>query len=172
LTRSRDVATQGGLVLLNASNFSSVANVTVDNIFTSTYTNYKIMLNITGMSGGDAAIRFWLRAGGVDTTTNYGVQLLALRNTTVQANLYSPDRSIAVSNSTYPYVSADISVMSPQAATRSFVYSTTMWQYAAGTWESLQQWNYQSTTTQFDGIKIYPDSGTFSGNVGIYGVKK
>ena len=46
MTRSRDVATQGGLVLISSTTVgSAVTSVTVNNAFSTTYDNYLILLN-------------------------------------------------------------------------------------------------------------------------------
>ena len=38
----------GGLVLLSSNTVTSSSSTSVDNIFTSTYTNYKVIINIRG----------------------------------------------------------------------------------------------------------------------------
>jgi len=50
ITRSRDVASQGGLVLISSTTVGTgVASVTISNCFSSTYDNY--LINISGGSG-------------------------------------------------------------------------------------------------------------------------
>ena len=46
MTRTRDVATQGGLVLVASQTIgSAVASVTVSNAFSATYDNYRVIVN-------------------------------------------------------------------------------------------------------------------------------
>jgi hypothetical protein len=51
MTRARDVATQGGLVLLNTTTVTASTSNYVNNVFSSTYDNYKIVLNGRAASG-------------------------------------------------------------------------------------------------------------------------
>ena len=72
MTRTRDVATQGGLVLISSTTIgSAVSSVTVSNAFSQTYTNYRIV--ISGMdcsvAQGNLRIQF-----GTATSGYYGSQ--------------------------------------------------------------------------------------------------
>jgi hypothetical protein len=67
MTRARDVATQGGLVLISSTTIgSAVSSVTVSNAFSATYTAYAIKI-FGGVSSGNVAM--YLRFGS--TTANY-----------------------------------------------------------------------------------------------------
>jgi hypothetical protein len=75
------VGTTPGLVCVKAETaFSNVANVTADGIFTSAYTNYKLIVRYS-MTTGLLAVQF--RAATVDATTNYNSQFLSASSTTV-----------------------------------------------------------------------------------------
>jgi hypothetical protein len=58
-----------GLTLLNTTTFTSATTVNVDNVFTSAFVNYKIIVTATAAAGHDSA--FTLRAGGVNSTVSY-----------------------------------------------------------------------------------------------------
>ena len=65
-------STNGGLVCVKAETaFTAVSTLNVDNVFTSTYTNYKVLLNLTAGSG---SITLRLRAASTDTITNYSTK--------------------------------------------------------------------------------------------------
>ena len=54
-----------GLTLINRTSFTDSASVTTDNVFTTTYDFYKIILNVKITDGGSATLgRFRLRTGG------------------------------------------------------------------------------------------------------------
>lgn len=60
----------GGLVHINTTTFSAVSSVSLDNVFTSDYKNYSILMFGTSSAGFGGDIR--LRAGGSDATgSNY-----------------------------------------------------------------------------------------------------
>jgi hypothetical protein len=57
-----------GLVLLNTTSFSAVASQSVNDVFSSTYDNYRIVCEFS--SSTDQEIFFRLRASGADLTSN------------------------------------------------------------------------------------------------------
>ena len=70
MTRARDVATQGGLVLISSTDFSAVASMSINNAFSSTYQNYKVL--IYADPSADVNIDFRFRASGTDNSnSNY-----------------------------------------------------------------------------------------------------
>lgn len=59
-----------GMHLVTSATFSGTGAVTLNNVFTADYTNYRVIFNITNTNKQETyCIR--LRAGGVDTATNY-----------------------------------------------------------------------------------------------------
>ena len=58
-----------GLHLLNATSFTSAASVSVDNVFTSTYTNYLVQISLDSVSTTDNGT-MRLRSGGSNVTAN------------------------------------------------------------------------------------------------------
>jgi hypothetical protein len=73
-----------GMTLLNITSFSSASNVTINNIFTTTYDTYKIVLDVTASTASDSA--FVLRAGGVNATSAYNT-VNAQVNQLISANV-------------------------------------------------------------------------------------
>jgi hypothetical protein len=70
MTRARDVASQGGLVLLSTTTIgSAVSSVTVNNAFSATYENYQILISDGVGSTNSMPISF--RLTGI-TNSNYG----------------------------------------------------------------------------------------------------
>ena len=62
---------KAGMVLLNTTSFSAVASQAINNVFSATYRNYRIVVNITqttGAAGQIIATR--LRVGGVSAGGN------------------------------------------------------------------------------------------------------
>ena len=69
-------ASTSGLTLINTTSFSGVSSISVNNVFTATYTNYKIIFDTNGMTNTlTANLDFRLRASGSDdSTSSYGRQ--------------------------------------------------------------------------------------------------
>jgi hypothetical protein len=62
----------GGMDLVYSGTYTSASTVTLDNIFTTKYSNYKIIFQTTAQPGGTyAPFQFQLRAGGVTGSGNY-----------------------------------------------------------------------------------------------------
>jgi len=60
----------GGLTLISTTTFSAVATVTVNDQFSTTYDNYKILLTCTSQTGTTGNILMRMRVGGADNTNN------------------------------------------------------------------------------------------------------
>jgi hypothetical protein len=81
-----DLAPQG-LVLINTTSFSGVATQSVNNVFSSDYSNYRILVSPT-TAGTNVQLTMKLRASGTDTSTNYvSNSTFNSTATTVSANL-------------------------------------------------------------------------------------
>jgi hypothetical protein len=69
-----DYATQwvapSGLVLLNTTTFSAVASQSVNDVFSSAYDNYKIIINCNSQTGTAGNILMRLRVSGSDNSNN------------------------------------------------------------------------------------------------------
>ena len=60
---------KAGMVLLNTTSFSAVASQSVNDVFSATYDNYKIILNIDSTSSASYDLVLRLRVGGSDLST-------------------------------------------------------------------------------------------------------
>jgi hypothetical protein len=57
---------KAGMVLLNTTSFSAVASQSINDVFSATYKNYKIVLNFATAAAIDKVISMRLRKAGVD----------------------------------------------------------------------------------------------------------
>ena len=162
------VGTNGGLVLVNKTDFSASSAVNVNSCFSSTYDNYRIMFFATLSTGSNQTLR--LRASGVDNSgaTSYrsqqgtfgGSSAAAKRNDTSAFNL-----NYDSGGSEPPYYSID--VFRPN--------STDSVKIISGMGYKSNQADFTSgaltSSTQFDGFSIITSSGTMTGTVRIYGYR-
>ena len=163
-----------GLSLVLKSPFTTVSSHSVDNCFTSTYANYKILIKWTAQSADNVDMTIKLRASGSDTTTNYVSQRNYSYDTTILTDLNpaGTDEWVAgVADKDFPSATfTEIEIASPQVATntsfhlRNFGYTTTPFLHLVG--------GTQNSSTQFDGFKVLANSGTMSGTVWVYGYQE
>jgi hypothetical protein len=59
----------GGLTLINTTSFSGVASQAINSVFSATYINYRIVMNIVGSTASN--IRFKMRVAGTDNSGSY-----------------------------------------------------------------------------------------------------
>jgi hypothetical protein len=162
---------QPGMVLINNTDFISATAVNINNCFTSTYSNYRIMLKFKHNSTGDVAwMRF--RTSGSDNTSStyqsmggYGNASGYVYDSTGSGTSLDKARVGYVPSSTC-LMSLDIS--SPALSEISF-YSAT---YVGGDNNNRFWSGAFNSTTIFDGFSLYTTSpGTVSGTVRIYGYR-
>ena len=155
-----------GLVHINTTTFSAVSSVSLNEIFSSAYQNYQIIL--TGQGSVYASTNFRLRVAGTDNSTasSYLIQRLAASGTTVSAleatNTYAEfaelqtNPTAAVMNIFNPAVATPTNAM-----TQTIVYQRPILIYGATHTQSVA----------YDGITIYTLSGTITGTIRVYGYK-
>ena len=166
-------ASGGGLVCVKAETaFNAVSSVTLDSIFTSTYTNYKIMLNATG---GEITIQ--LRVGGVTATaTNYNYQLIeaygAAGNIQASQNASKSSYFMVGGNGAF-YRVVDLDLFSPAVAQPTNFMQMTQVNNGAYTlpYFDLVSGNH-SVSTAYDGFIFTSTSGTVTGTYTVYGYAK
>ena len=152
--------------------FSAVSSVTADSVFTSSYTNYRIIFNYTTSSTGGLVLK--LRIGGSSTASGYNAQVIEANNTSLSGS--------RTAGSTYPVsewsngnfnCTAVVDIFNPQIAT-----ATTLQSHGATTLGAFNapfiklSYGNQDTTTQFDGVEFLPTGGTITGSYTIYAFGK
>jgi hypothetical protein len=183
MTKARDLANGGfGLVLVKPSSvvggtdngkgtvsFSGVgtSGISLNNVFSSTYDNYRINISITVSSSGSLNIR--LRASGSDNTTSnsYVRQILDAYTTTVgTSRATSTTWDIGGTSSTL-INGYFVDLISPFKATATGYTSQAIRADSGGYLNPSTGTHNQ--TVSYDGITIYPSTGTFTGTISVYG---
>lgn len=162
------VTTTGGEV-----SFSGCTSVSVNGVFSSTYTNYLIITDSIS-ANTQTDIYFRLRASGTDTTTNYGGMTFTKpfatgvaapvsigSNTFGTASVYFGD-----GNNTGKFFNNFI-ISSPNVATKTSLTGALI---SEGTYQTIG--GYQSDNTQFDGFTFYTTTNNITGKVRVYGYSK
>ena len=168
-----DVAANAGLNLIATSSFSAVSSVSINNCFSATYDNYFISVGCSAFSAStDVLMR--LRVGGTDATgaSDYTRQVLVSYSSTVAAaTAASSSWQIGSTYSTTPIFSHKMWMDSPFLAAKTNATHQTLYTTGSPTWQIVHDGLSHNQTTSYDGITIYPASGTFTGIARIYGYK-
>lgn len=150
--------------------FSAASSVALDNVFTSTYTNYQAILNITTASATSNHTLAYRAGGSTNNTANYfyGAVAIVFGSATVQGSQNSSATTIVEGSR------ADSGAQSitnfyfgaPQAVSR-----TNSQAFTTDSSVTRQVGTLFNATTQFDGFVITPQSGTITGNIRVYGLR-
>jgi hypothetical protein len=188
MTKARDLANGGfGLVLVKPSSvvggtdngkgtvtFSAASAVSLNNVFSSTYTNYKVLMSSTSSSGSNT-LRFRMRDAAADLTTS------TYRHLTWYTNSASSGYAGLESSSAANYASisyngvqgnsVEFDIFNPKVAdythlrsTSTFADGTNMFLLASGTVVNNQ--------ISYDGFTIYPVTAAITGTISVYGYNK
>ena len=168
LVKPTSIANTGGSASLSggAVTFTGVTSVSLNGVFTSTYENYRIVMSGTGSVSQNLQIRF--RIAGTDTTaTNYAYQRLLVNGTSAGAARTTAANQATIGGTDTIWGINLLDLSNPQTTV-----TTAMRAYgafsASGAYLQDAAAGY-SLTTSFDGITYFPDSGTMSGTIRVYG---
>jgi hypothetical protein len=159
------------LVHLYSSTFSAVASHSVDNVFSSTYANYKIVANVTAASVDTDLLRIRVRAAGSDlTTTTYetGQYLTGVRASIAPASV---DSNASTGNTpgelgTTVGFGAEILIQDPFTSTRTKISTR-------GAGNSLHfTGSVVNNAVSYDGFTLGCNNGTITGKVSLYGIRE
>jgi len=152
--------------------FSGTSSISLNNVFTSTYSNYRIV--ISQFSNSTAAQnRFAWRTGGANVAASgyeqAGYYTHASATAMAVYNLAAGGTYCALFDGTTTNSEAAFDVFGPQLNTMprisgvSFGYTASSAVFTIGA--------VRTTTGYFDGFSIYPTTGTISGTIQVYGYR-
>ena len=159
-------APSSGWTKVTSSAFSAQTAVSVNNCFTSTFKNYRVLINFTCSASDQLRMRF--RVSGADNTTsnyNYAWQY---------QNLGTGTANVGLQNGTYLYLQDTVTgalghfytldIADPQTSSYTMLNGNTVWSnyFANGG-------GYFNAATVFDGLTIFPAAGNITGTIAIYG---
>lgn len=169
----------GGLVFISAASFSAAQTVNVNSVFSATYTNYRIVLDLTGAGDtGPNQVAFRFRAGGSDQTA---ASYYAGYNTIAQAGGLSTAVEqgatafgIGWSGTGIPAQSFFLDVGAPYVSgTHHALMGSMLTQASGGSYAYRWMSGDYIASVQADGFSIYVPAGkTFTGSVRVYGYVK
>ena len=164
-----------GFNFITSQTFSAAASQSVNSCFTSTYTNYRMFITLSGVSA-DANVALFMRAAGTDNssanngsswwgTNALGAALAANSNGATAWGLFDVD-----SGSNAARYSCVIDIANPQVTSD----TTATWQSqyivaasSAIAWNAGGGLNY--TGASYDGFTLKMTTGNMTGKVWVYG---
>lgn len=173
LWKSDVTVTTPGLVRISGETaISGASSVTLDNVFTSTYTNYRINLVYNTSTTNDVSLR--LRTGGSSASTSYNRQTFQSTSTTnTGANATGQSSYLVGPNSNGArrcYATIDVS--GPQVADQTaFQVNVTLFQ-GDNSGRVYFIYGMHDVATSYDGFELLVATGTFSGSYTVYGYAK
>jgi hypothetical protein len=170
---STATVTGAGMDLINKTDFTAASSVSVNNVFSNIYDNYKIIITGvgtytgSGISGGTIK----LRSSGVDTSTSDYSWM-----NTYSTSSIGPSRAWNSANNSWYFFMFDhqnintIELYTPSGSTKK---SGTLTYNASGTIDAVSgvagMANYVAKSV--DGFTLTTPSGTMTGSVRVYGYR-
>lgn len=158
---SASIRTNGGVEFFNATSLS------LNNVFSSLYDNYMSFIGFVGSA--DLFLNFRLRLNGVDeSAANYVYQDFNTDNTTVStARSTAQTGGVFASTSTTNRSLSTVYIYGPALAqSTAFRRTGVSSQNGGRTGETV---NTHSLSVAYDGFTIFPNTGTMTGVVTVYG---
>jgi hypothetical protein len=165
-------ASSGSIVLLNRTTFSAVSSQSINSVFSSTYTNYQVIIN--GYSSALADMKFNYRLSGTDATANSYRSAIAT---------YDDLGNYAFIGGTATFLKLGKIV---DSSTQRSVWNMIVAEPTANNRKGLSftGWNGQtkiywgggdyigSDASAYDGFTLSCSTGTMTGSVAVYGWKE
>lgn len=154
---------------LGTVSFSAVTSISLNNVFSSTYKNYQIIIGDFTTSINSSAIRMRLRVSGSDNATGSYYQAgAASYSASPVAYLGSGATSFGIGDSsTSKFYSANILITNPFIASETSGSQIISGYSGAVAWVSTNL--LHNGIVSFDGLSIYPSSGTMTGSIQVFG---
>jgi hypothetical protein len=161
-----------GLTLINTTTFSGVTSISLNDVFSATYDNYKVYLNITNFTA-TPSITIRMRASGSDnSSSNYRYTGVRIQNTNgAQNNSFSNGDTyfpLIGSGTGGTSIFASLEFLQPFASQRTS-YSTNAFPQGGFSYMGNGR---MSVDTSYDGLTFISDDNNIAGNINVYGLAK
>lgn len=159
------------LVLVTSQTVSAASSVSVNNVFSSSYQNYRIVINANMTANNNVLFR--LRASGTDSTTSYYEQEHLYTGTTTAGsrssigtawNFVRIDNANLWNNAAYDIYGPNLARVTGGTGSQNRNLSST-------TISIMNQSLLHDSTVAYDGFTLSVASGTFSGEFRLYGYR-
>lgn len=166
-----------GLTLIAQNTFTSVSTVTIDNVFTSTYDNYRFVVSATGSSNANGINFYFINSTGSNVTSGYYSQVTSVPyadNSTTLSALYGNSQvPLAwLTNGTTTLSAASVDIFRPNLASETIVHGNHTGINAGSGYQGGFLNSMYVSDTQMRGIYLFNGAGTnMTGRYWVYGYK-
>jgi hypothetical protein len=158
------------MTLIKTQSFSAVASSSVDDVFSATYDNYKIL--ITGISTDGPNLAARLRVGGADNSTasSYVHQTLLANSTTINGARVTDSQWLFGQINLTTVNGYSIDLFDPfKASATSF--SSLLSRSSSGGFIHVHAGTHNQTVS-YTGFTLIATAGTITGSLSVYGYNK
>jgi hypothetical protein len=163
-----DYTNAKGLDFITSKSFSAVSSTDIDNCFSATYSQYKIITLVTGSN--DQSLTMRLKTGGtIYSTGNQRRQYTFADSTSLTSGRDTTNTSLTVGVLTTNVESCGIvEIMNPNQATPTTLVSAYSFRPIGSI---IYEYNTCGIpgTDAFDGFRLLPSLGTITGEIYVYG---
>jgi hypothetical protein len=157
--------------------FSGASTISLNDVFSATYKNYIMKININSTSGSDANVLLRMRISNADNSTaNYFDRFNGYTDFNATDNFrrssqtafFIGDTDGATSNPTYTSMNVEFRNPFETIATTTFVDINDVVAASSAT-ATYRGGGLFYATTSFTGFTVYVSAGNITGNVSVYG---
>ena len=163
-------ATPGLVKIGSTVTVSAASSATLNDVFSTTYDNYRVVAVFSSAPSADLLFRYRV-SGSDNTTSNYYLQGQDVSSTTTNSFRITADDKGRLGVGAGDETGFAIDMFSPFLSRKKRAQSTSN-RGSVTLPEIAFFWNTFNATTSFTGLTIYPASGTFSGEITVYGYAK
>ena len=160
-----------GLVCLGTTTFSGSSNAAANGVFSSAYTNYRVVFYATRSTTNQITMR--LRIGTTDNTDGtYANQYARINDATWYAaaqNLTAFDFNGTTNASS---LSVTFDILNPYAATQALMSGQCVQGLYASQSANSMFWGRKADSNQYTGLNFIPSTGTLTGTITVYGYRE
>ena len=162
---------KSGLVLLNTTSFSAVSSQSINDVFSATYDNYRILVNVSSASA-TATLGFRFRVSGSDDSNNvyrFGGWYASMESGVSGFDSNATGTSFLTSShisGAYPTYT-QLEIAQPFSAAPTPIQAT--FTYNNGVYTASQRLGTHTNSTSFTGFTLVASSGNVTGRVLTYG---
>ena len=160
---------KSGLVLLNTTSFSAVASQSVNDVFSATYKNYRIIISsLYGTAGTSVNLR--MRVGGADDSTSNSYIRRGYASTSASlSNSIQTTTSFfigTIGTSATANAATVIDICQPFLTQNSLIFAI---HHNSTADDSISMTGRHNQATSYTGFSLLPGTGNITGNVSVYG---
>lgn len=160
----------GALTKITSAAFSAAATVDVDNVFTSTYTTYMVIIKARGTAGAQLQLQYRF-GGSTRTTENYGSGFRQTRGNTKTDFGWDAAAQNIIDNNIDNQDNGCFTLYFQQvgnSSQRAMFYGNGI---SVPNLSLTQVAGYTDTAATYDGFRLKASSGNITGTYAVYGVQ-